>query len=101
MPRDYSTDVAVVSWNANGFWQADLFMDWAGASWRDWMEHDGVADDFFTLAKDGTEDQAKRRAAEKWPGCEVTVMQQDDEGEDEHEDCDCGEDTCCCAGQFR
>ena len=97
--RDYSTDVAVVSWNANGFWQADLFMDWRGASAKDWGEHDGVPDDFFTLSKDDDEEAAMHRAAEKWPGCEVVTITQcadDDEDDDAH---DCGEDTCCCAGQ--
>jgi len=78
-----SHDVALVTWNENGFWQADLYKgagSWDREDWNGCPEPDA----FFTMAKGKTPDDAANRAAEKWPKTEIQVLalpDQDDEDE--------------------
>ena len=67
---DHSNDVAIVSWNEGGFWQADLFC--GAAEWDQWDWEDGTPPDaHFTLKIGQTSGDAFARAREKWPGVDA------------------------------
>lgn len=80
MARDYKDDVAVVSWNEKGFWQADLFHD--ASEWDAWdWESGNPADGFFTMAHGASLEDAMVKAAATWPGAKVCEGYQADETE--------------------
>ena len=68
-----SHDVALVTWNEKGFWQADLYRgagSWDREDWNSCPE----PDDFFTGKRTQNADDVANRACEKWPKTEVQIL---------------------------
>lgn len=60
--------VAIITWNEKGFWQGDLWHDWAPD------DPEGISpDDFFVCSKDSILSDALLQAATSWPDAFIRV----------------------------
>jgi hypothetical protein len=58
-----------VSWNENGFWQADVYLNTTAEEWDD--NSGAPPDGFFTGCKGESETSVIVRAARKWPTADI------------------------------
>lgn len=69
---------AIVSWNENGFWQADIFLNTEPHE----IEAGLASDGFFTMAREASSEDTEAKARETWPSATVIVWYPDEDDED-------------------
>lgn len=69
-------DVAIVSYNENGFWQSDLYCDADHINGGDWEWLQPIPDAFMTFGKSDGKDIAIARTKEKWPDAKLEVAEE-------------------------
>lgn len=60
-------DVVIVSYNENGFYQADFFKSAGDIPLEEWENIGAAPDSFMTFARNGSLEDALTRAQERWP----------------------------------
>ena len=76
-------DLVIVSWNDNGFWQADEYLQAAQYDGNE-MERMGLAPDcFVTFPRDVSREDAISRAAAWRPQADLRVAEDDENEESE------------------
>ena len=74
--------LAIISWNENGFWQADLFCD-PPADSKAWGLISPMPDAFFTCARNEGPNEALAKAKIKWPAAKLETVYPDHYDQDE------------------